>query len=277
MAKSSGRQQNPTVPPRKGNARKGNVPPRKSGGGSRPPANRGPRRARRTRSQGRFYGILVGVIIAIVVAVVIVLITSGGSSSALNKQPALNFKANGVKVYGGLGAENVPVQVGPQLAVANAKLTGAPTDGISCNSTEQLSYHHHIHLAIFINGQPKSIPLGIGMVPPALVTNTSRGPYAEGSQTCLYWVHVHVQDGIVHIESPEPRTFILAQFFGIWGQPLSSTQIGPYTGQVTATVNGQPWQSDPAEIPLDEHTQIVLNLNGPVVTPPPIVWNGTGL
>jgi len=269
MAKSTGPNQTGNVPPRKGSA-----PPRKSTGSSRPPANRG---RRRTRSQGRFYGLLVGLVVAIVAVVVIVLVTSGGGGSSVTKQVAINFKANGTKVYGGIGPEGVPLELGQQLASANAGLTGAPIDGIQCNNSEQLAYHHHIHLAIFINGQPRSVPLGIGMVPPALVSNTAKGPFAEGSNVCLYWIHVHATDGIVHIESPEVRTFLLTQIFGIWHQPLSATQIGPYTGHVTATVNGQPWTGDPAEIPLDERAQIVLNLNGPVVNPPPIVWNGTAL
>ncbi|MGH9115562.1 MAG: hypothetical protein ACRDWW_06985, partial [Acidimicrobiales bacterium] len=99
----------------------------------------------------------------------------------------------------------------------------------------------------------------------------------EGSNTCLYWLHVHAQDGIVHIESPIAKTFELGQVFDIWHQALSSTQIGPYTGKVTATVNGTPWTGNPAQILLNEHTQIVLNLGGPAVTPPPISWSGTGL
>ena len=276
MAKSSASNQTGKVPPRKSAGRAGSAPPRKSGGsGGRPPANRG---RRRTRSQGRFYGLLVGLVIAVVAVVVIVLVTSGGGSGgSLAKQTAINFKANGVKVYGGLGPENVPLELGPQLGPANATLTGAPVDGVQCNAGEMLQYHHHIHLAIFVNGQPRSVPLGIGMVPPALVTNTARGPFAEGSNSCLYWLHVHATDGIVHIESPEPRTFLLAQAFGVWGMQLSATQIGPYKGNVTATVDGQPWGGDPAEIPMNEHDQIVLNLNGPVVSPPPIAWGGTGL
>ncbi|HVA75915.1 MAG TPA: hypothetical protein VNF71_15260 [Acidimicrobiales bacterium] len=272
------------------------VPPRRSASGSRktPPAsnagnrtanraasktaNRGPRRARRGRSQGRFYGILVGLVLAIVAVVVIVLVTSGGSGSTPNsKQPAVNFSANGVKVYGTLGPEGVPLEVGQPLAAANTGLTGATIDGVQCNTSEQLVYHHHVHIAIFINGQPRSLPLGIGMVPPAQVSKTSKGYFADGSASCLYWIHVHAQDGIVHIESPEVRTYLLAQIFGIWRQPLSATQIGPYTGHVTATVNGQPWEGDPTEIPLDEHAQIVLNLNGPAVNPPPISWQGTSL
>jgi hypothetical protein len=205
-------------------------------------------------------------------------VTSGGGSSGGSKQAAVNYKtSSGAKVYGTLGPEGVPLQLGTPLAAPNTGLTGAPVDGIQCNTTEQLTYHHHAHLAIFINGQMRPVPLGIGMVPPATVQQTSAGNFATGSQTCLYWLHVHAQDGILHIESPAPKTYELAQFFGIWHQALSSNQIGPYKGTVTATVDGKPWSGDPGQIPLNEHAQVVLNLGGPVVTPPPISWSGTGL
>jgi hypothetical protein len=148
---------------------------------------------------------------------------------------------------------------------------------VQCNSTEQLAYHHHAHLVIFTNGQTRPVPLGIGMVPPAIVQQSPQGDFATGSQTCLYWLHVHAQDGIIHIESPVAKNYLLAQFFGVWKQPISATQIGPYTGHVTATVNGVPWSGDPGQIPLTEHAQIVLNLGGPVVAPPPINWSATGL
>jgi hypothetical protein len=220
----------------------------------------------------------VAVALVAVVIVVIVTSTGGGSSSSNKKQPAVNYTtASGVKVYGGLGPEGVPLQVGPQLAAANTGLTGAPIAGLQCNTTEQLTYHHHAHVVIFINGQPRSIPLGVGMVPPALVQQTASGDFATGSQTCLYWLHVHAQDGIVHIESPTPKVYELGQFFEIWHVPLSANQIGSSTGTVTATVNGRPWTGNPAQIPLTEHAQIVLNLGGSIVTPPPIVWSGTGL
>jgi hypothetical protein len=213
---------------------------------------------------------------AIVALVVIVIVVSGGSGGSA-KQPVNAKTAAGVPIYGKLGPENVPLQVGTPLAPANTGLTGAPIDGVECNSTEQLTYHDHAHVVIFINGQTRPMPLAVGMVPPATVQQTSAGDFATGSQSCLYWLHVHAQDGILHIESPTPKTYELAQFFGIWHQPLSPTQIGPYTGHVTATVNGKPWTGDPASIPLTEHAQIVLNLGGPIVSPPPISWSGTGL
>jgi hypothetical protein len=218
-------------------------------------------------------------VVAVLAVIIALVVTSGGGKSGgLAKQPAVNYKTtSGVKVYSTLGPEKVPLQQGTPLAAANTGLTGAPIDGVQCNSTEQLSYHDHAHLVIFVNGQTRPMPLGVGMVPPATVEQTSGGDWATGSQSCLYWLHVHAQDGIIHIESPTPKTYLLAQFFGVWHQPLSSTQVGPYSGHLTATLNGKPWTGDPGQIPLNDHAQVVLNLGGPVVTPPPIVWSGTGL
>lgn len=262
---------------------KRNVPPR---GGARrdSPARRpGTARARPTRRSGgtrrrRYLYASTAVVVAAVVAVIVALTATSGSSGVNKHSAAIGYtRANGTKVYGKLGPENVPLEVGPALASPNAGLTGAPIDGIQCNTNEQLVYHHHVHIAIFVDGKPYSIPPGVGMVPPVQVTNTSRGSFADGSGTCLYWVHVHAQDGIVHIESPETRNFELGQFFDIWHVPLGADGIGSHKGHVTATVNGVPWTGRPQQIPLQEDDQIVLNVGGPVVAPPPISWSGTGL
>lgn len=259
-----------------------NVPPRRKGGPSpkggaapprRPPKKRTPKRRPPRRSRWLVLG-LPGVAIVVIVVVVVLLVTSGGGSAGPS---AVGYKFDGTAVYGSLGPEKVPLEVGAHLAAPNTGLSGKPIDGIQCNTSEQLAYHHHIHLAIFVDGTPKSVPLGVGMVPPAIVVKTSKGPFAQGSRKCLYWLHVHAQDGIVHIESPVARTFVLGQFFGVWGQALSTTQVGPDKGKVTATVNGKLWHGDPTEIPLNERTQVVLNVGTPVVKPPPISWKGTGL
>jgi hypothetical protein len=55
---------------------------------------------------------------------------------------------------------------------------------------------------------------------------------AAGS--CFAWLHTHSADGIIHTESPVTRTFTLGEFFDVWGQPLSSRQVGPAHRPVTA-------------------------------------------
>lgn len=201
-----------------------------------------------------------------------------GGSGATAAARAVGFKtAAGVPVYGRLGPERVPLEVGPPLAAPNTGLTGATIDGIGCNVQEQLAYHHHVHLALFVAGHPYSVPLGVGMVAPVETEGTPTGQFALGSQDCLYWTHVHAGDGIVHIESAEATNFTLGQVMDIWHVPLTPNQLGTYAGPVSATVNGRPWTFDPAAIPLTQHAQIVVNVGGPIVTPPPIGWQGTGL
>jgi hypothetical protein len=176
-----------------------------------------------------------------------------------------------------LGPEKVPLEVGPPLAPPNDALTGSTIDGIACSAEEQLAYHHHVHLAIFANGHPYALPLGVGMVAPVVVENAPSGEFALGSQRCIYWIHVHVQDGIVHIESPESGVFTLGQVMDIWHVPIAADQLGPFPGPVTATVNGRRWAGDPSSIPLTQHAEIVLNVGAPTIAPPPITWSGTGL
>jgi hypothetical protein len=205
--------------------------------------------------------------------------TSGGPSSTGAPSPqAVGYTTPaGMAAYGLLGPEKVPLEIGPALAAANAGLTGTTIDGIGCDANEQLAYHHHVHLAMFVDGRPYSLPLGVGMVAPIVIENTSSGEFALGSQHCLYWAHVHAQDGIIHIESPEARDFTLGQVMDIWHVALTSSGLGSFSGSITATVDGRAWPGDPATIPLTQHAQIVLNVGAPVIAPPSISWTGTGL
>lgn len=257
------------VPPRKAAAARGKAvarPPVKP----RKPTKRGKRPSKRP------YVLGVAAVVAVAAIVVgVVLGTSGGSSHGTS---AVNYAlTSGTKVYGALGPEGIPLEVGPNLAAANTGLTGSTIDGISCGATEQLVYHHHAHIAIFVNGKPYSIPLGVGMTPQVQVTNTAHGQFADGSTNCLYWLHVHAQDGIIHIESPYAQNFVLGDIMDIWHQTLSPTQLGSYHGNVTVNVNGAPWTGIVREVPLTEHAQIVINVGTPIVTPPAINWSGSGL
>jgi hypothetical protein len=134
---------------------------------------------------------------------------------------------------------------GPVLAPADASLTGKTIDGIQCLGSEQLAFHDHAHLAVFVNGAQRTVPAFIGIKP-------------DGS--CLYWLHSHTPDGVIHMESPEQRTFTLGNYFDIWGQPLSATQVGPANGTVTAFVDGKKVTGSPRDIKLGEHVNIQLDV-----------------
>ncbi len=158
--------------------------------------------------------------------------------------------------------ENVPVPVGPVLAAPNSAQYGQPIDGIQCQTSEQVAYHIHAHLTIFVNGKAQQIPYGIGIAQPLQTTQINGGTFVEGGG-CFYWLHTHSSDGIIHIESPTTKTYTLGQFFDEWGQPLSRAQVGPALGKVTVYQNGKPYTGDPRAIQLTAHNQIQLDVGSP--------------
>ena len=147
--------------------------------------------------------------------------------------------------------------------------TGQTVDGVQCQTSEQVAYHIHAHLAILVDGQPQTVPYGIG-IPNPQVDNSSGEPFVTGG-SCFYWLHTHTTDGVIHIESPDQRTYTLGTFFDIWGQTLSATQVGSDRGTVTAYVNGQRYTGDPRQITLTPHAVIQLNV-GTDVAPKPYTF-----
>jgi hypothetical protein len=163
---------------------------------------------------------------------------------------------------GGSGAASSTTSTaagGSVLAPAGVTDIAAAVDGISCNSTEQLVFHIHAHLAVYVNGAAKLLPPGVGIGPPLQFQQTNAGPFVV-SGSCFSWLHTHDSSGVIHIESPVQRIYTLGDFFDIWGQPLSATQVGPAQGAVTAMVNGAPFAGSPRDIPLDAHNVIQLDV-----------------
>ena len=62
------------------------------------------------------------------------------------------------------------------------------------------------------------------------------------------------------MEAPKQITFNLGEFFDIWGQKLSSTQVGPAHGKVTALVDGKVVKGNPRAIVLKAHELIQLDV-----------------
>lgn len=176
---------------------------------------------------------------------------------------------------GPLGPEDVPIPAAPALAGTSAATTGQTIDGVACDPHEQLTYHIHSHLAIFVNGQPRQVPGGIGI--PNAVPQAAKGGSFIYSGKCLYFVHTHTPDGVIHVESPVVKTYTLGEFFDEWQQPLSTSQVGPAKGNVTAIVNGVVYRGDPRDIPLGSHEDIQLEVGAPLVAPQDINWSRTGL
>jgi hypothetical protein len=173
------------------------------------------------------------------------------------------------------GPEGVPLEAGAPLAPASTTAPGTTVDGIQCAPIEQLAYHIHVHLQVYVNGRPRALPAAIGMLGPV----AQQTPYGAfyGAQKCYYWLHTHASDGIIHIESPTRRIYTLGDFFAEWRQPLGSDQVAGSHGTVTATFNGKPWTKSPAAIPLIPHAVIQLAVGQPVPPFHSVNWAATSL
>ena len=144
---------------------------------------------------------------------------------------------------------------------------GQPVDGIEGSSHEMLSVHVHAHLALFSKGQQVAVPYGIGIVKPFQLSNGF-----VGMGNGFYWLHTHDATGILHIESPDSRSYTLGNFFDVWGQPLSVRNVAGLQGAVSSFVDGKPYPGDPRDIVLAAHMQITLEVGDPVVPPPVYVF-----
>ncbi|MGZ4410221.1 MAG: hypothetical protein ACXVY6_15775 [Gaiellaceae bacterium] len=172
---------------------------------------------------------------------------------------------------GRVGPEGVPVPDAKPLAPAGWLNPGQRRDEVGCQPIEQLAYHIHAHLTVFVNGVARLIPYGIGIAPPWIVDETPDGPFVTGGR-CFAWLHTHASDGIVHIESPTAKTYTLGDFFDIWGEPLGPNRLGPGHGRVTAFFDDHYYAGNPRQIPLLEHAQIQLELGRRLVAPESITF-----
>jgi hypothetical protein len=235
-------------------------------------------RARQQREERRRRVVRWTVIGVVILVIAGVAIAAGLSSGGGNKAPAATpttDATSAAEANGPLGPEGIPLQQGTLLASSAGASTGQTVDGIQCQSAEQVVYHIHSHLSVFDNGRPRPIPLGIGIVKPVL-QHTTAGDFAQATN-CYYWLHTHVQDGVIHIESPTKTVYTLGQFFNIWRQPLSTTQVGPAKGTVTAYLNGKRFTGDPRSIQLTPHAVIQLNVGSPAVAPLTVDWSKSSL
>jgi len=146
-------------------------------------------------------------------------------------------------------------------SLAQNMFGGMPIDGIRCEAAEGSAEHIHANLQLYDRGRSVAVPASIGIPP-------------DGD--CLYWLHTHAPDGMMHIESPIVQGFTLGQFFDIWGVPLTRTRaasVSAARGSVLRiTVNGQPWRNDPRRIRLFDHEVVVIQAGPPFVRRRRVDW-----
>src|SRR4051794_1578849 len=201
-----------------------------------------------------------GVAAAIVaIVVVVVLVSSGGSDDG---KSASTTTADQAAQAEGQAAPLPGAQTGPPpWNAGNGPELQQRLDalGLAALPAEGTVVHIHQHLDLFVDGKRVTVPAAIGI---------------DAGQQFIAALHTHDPSGVMHVESPEPKTFTLGQFFGVWGVPLSATQIGGLKAgagkQLRAWVNGKPVSGDPSKVDLASHQEIAIAYGTAAQMPKPV-------
>jgi len=136
-------------------------------------------------------------------------------------------------------------------------------DGVGCYVSGG-NYHVHALLSIYQDGVRLALPGSIGR-----------------NAACDYELHTHEGSGVIHVETDFPTTFTLGQFFALWGQNLSATSIAGLPGTPTYYVieNEKITRitTNPADITLTSHKEIVVITGVPPKEVPKYDWAASGL
>ncbi len=208
----------------------------------------------------------------VVFAGLALVVVATATSASLPLAPLSTLgKLKAAPAAGPEGLEGVAIPQVNILAQPQSLKLNETIDGITCQTTEKVAYHIHVHLTVFVDGKQRQVPYGIGIGPPLGGVKNAAGPFVEQG-SCFAWLHTHAGDGVIHIESPTQTTYTLGDFFDIWGQKLSRSQVGPAKGKVTVLYDGKVWTGDPRAIPLVSEAQIQLEVGTPLVAPQTIVF-----
>jgi hypothetical protein len=180
-----------------------------------------------------------GAVVVVAVVVIVAVVSSGGSSKPT--KVAFNQMAN---------LQTSPPPWNNDIGDLPTHLSDVNLTGMSA---EALAFHIHSHLNLYVNGKKVTVPAGIGI-----------------SQTFITEVHTHTPDGVIHVESPVNKDYLLGQFFGEWGVKLTPTCVGTYCGKLSWWVDGKKGGgvTDPADIILRSHEEIAIAYGTPPKTIP---------
>ena len=147
--------------------------------------------------------------------------------------------------------------------------------GLTPEPEEQLLYHVHAHLDVFVNGEPVSVPAGIGIdihdpavhsAPLPDGTTAYGGISTPCAQPCISPLHTHDDTGILHTESAKSRPNTLGEFFTEWNVPLDASCVGGYchpAASIYVFVDGKEYTGNPAAIQLTNHKEIAIVIGTP--------------
>jgi hypothetical protein len=146
--------------------------------------------------------------------------------------------------------------------------------GLKPQPKEFLAVHVHAHLDVFVDGEPVTVPSGIGIdiSDPAVRSgdepdgSKSYGGIELCNEPCISPLHTHYNTGILHTESAETKPNTLGEFFTEWGVALDASCVSTYCSPATTIavyVDGRLASGDPRAIELTDHRQIAVVVGTP--------------
>jgi hypothetical protein len=141
--------------------------------------------------------------------------------------------------------------------------------GLVPENAEFLQYHVHAHLDVFFNGDPVTVPAGIGIdtTNPAVISDDQGvGLTRECDKPCISPLHTHATDGVLHTETKTPRPNNLGQFFTEWDVKLDASCVGEFCAPdspIGFYVDGKSFDGDPRENELSDLREIAIVIGTP--------------
>jgi hypothetical protein len=134
---------------------------------------------------------------------------------------------------------------------------GTPVDNVGCLVNED--YHIHSHLTIMKDGVTQRVPQQIGLA------------------GCAYELHTHDYSGMIHVETSTAKKFTLGQFFSVWGEPLSRTNVAGLSGASVRFFISDgdalvEYMDDPNSIELASHRSVYIVIGAVPATLPKNQW-----
>ncbi|SAK98647.1 hypothetical protein AWB77_05873 [Caballeronia fortuita] len=190
----------------------------------------------------------------------------GGGSSGNDSSSPTNS--------GNTGGSTTPTAATPTLAAATALVDGTTvgasqwSDGSTAtggtgqavsnlNCAVAGNKYSYAHLSIYQNGKQLTLPTNIGTVAPTMAKQTG----------CVYPVHTVDASGKIRMDVTSNASYTLGQFFSVWGQPLSTTNVAGLAGNVTAWVNTggtlSKYTGDLASLVLPQKGEVTLVVGTP--------------
>ena len=135
--------------------------------------------------------------------------------------------------------------------------SGKTIGAVECLTDE--SYHLHTHLTILVDGVTQRVPKEVGLT------------------GCAYETHTHDYSGVIHVETSVQKKFTLGQFFAVWGQPLTRTNVAGLSSASIRTFIADGAKltettDDPATIELLGHRSIYIVIGSVPATLPSHEW-----